>query len=529
MAATASPAAGGAGGAARPPSTEDDRPVTPRMVLIGFLLALSNFVVTLDMTIANVSVPHIAGGMAVAVSSGTWVITSYAVAEAICVPLAGWMIGRFGAFRVLFVSIVGFGVFSALCGLATSLPMLVLFRLGQGFCGGPLMPLSQMMLMRVFPPRVRGKAMSAWVMTVIVAPILGPILGGTISDNWSWRWIFFINVPVVAAIFIGLRMTLGGRDTETKKLPIDFAGLALLVLWVGAFQLMLDLGRDEDWFNSTTIVTLGCIAAVGFAVFMIWELGEAHPVVDLKVFRHRGFSAAAISLTLAFGTYLASVVIVPQFLQTTMGYTATQAGYVMAFSGVMAIIGAPLVPKVIEYVDARFVVFFGMLWVAMCSLLRSRWNTDTDFWHFVFPQLIQGLGVACFMLPLTLISLSSVNPEEVPAAASIISFTRTISNAVGTATITALWDDYSRADRAELVGTMNGVNEVTAAMQQHGVSAATAQANIAAMVERQAVTLATDHTFALSAVLLMLAACTVWLAPKPARGAKAAEAAAEAH
>jgi len=233
-----------------------------KLLIAGFVLAMANFIVVLDTTIANVSVPHIAGGLAVSNQSGTWVITSYAVAEAICVPLTGWLASRFGTLRTFMVSLAGFGVFSTLCGLASSLSLLVIFRLGQGFCGGPLMPLTQTLMLRIFPKEMHPKAMAMWAMTVVTAPILGPILGGYISDNWSWEWIFFINVPIVVAIFAAVMVLLRGVETPTIKLPIDLIGLVLLVIWVGAFQMMLDLGREEDWFSSSKIVLLAVVALI---------------------------------------------------------------------------------------------------------------------------------------------------------------------------------------------------------------------------------------------------------------------------
>jgi len=487
----------------------------PKLLLAGLILALANFIVVLDTTIANVSVPHIAGGLAVSVSSGTWVITSYAVAEAICVPLTGWLAGRFGTLRTFMFSLVGFGVFSFLCGMSSSLGMLVLFRLGQGFCGGPLMPLTQTLMLRIFPKEMHPRAMALWAMTVVTAPIAGPILGGYISDNWSWSWIFFINLPVVAIIFVSVLAMLRGVETPTRKLPIDKIGLALLVIWVGAFQMMLDLGRDDDWFSSSFIVTLACIAAVFFVAFLIWELTEAHPIVDLKVFRHRGFSAATFSLTIAFGTYFAAVVVIPQWLQTSMGYTATEAGYAMAFSGVLAVMMSPFVPKLMQKFDPRLLVFTGIAWIAFCSYIRTKWSTDATFWIIAAPQLIQGLGVSLFMVPLTTISLGSVEPDETASAAGIANFGRTLASAVATASITTLWSNMSRSDTAEMAGSLNGAQDVANTLQHQGFSAEQSIGVIARLAEQQGTALATSHLFALSAVVLFLAATTIWLAPRP--------------
>lgn len=491
-----------------------------KLLIAGFLLAMANFVVVLDMTIANVSIPHIAGGLAVSVSNGTWAITSYAVAEAICVPLTGWLSSRFGTLRVFLTSLIGFGVFSALCGVAHTFPLLVLFRLGQGFCGGPLMPLTQTLLLRIFPRHMHSRAMAMWAMTIVTAPIAGPILGGYISDNWSWEWIFFINVPIVAIVFFALFTLLRGLETPTRKLPIDVVGLLLLVCWVGAFQMMLDLGREHDWFGSAFIVALACAAAIFFVAFVIWELTEEHPVVDLKVFRHRGFSAATLSLMIAFGTYFASVVVIPQWLQTSLGYTATQAGEAMAFSGVLAVVASPFVPKLMQKVDPRLLVFLGISWIGVCALFRTGWSSESTFWALSWPQLVQGVGVSFFMVPLTTISLSSVDPDETASAAGIANFGRTLAGAIATALVTTRWEDMSIENIDEMSGTMNGAQTAIDQLQQTGMSLEQARAVLFNLVTEQGTALGTVHIFALCAILLFLAATTIWFAPRPPRGAK---------
>lgn len=500
------------------------RPLTGvRLVLAGFVLAMANFIVVLDLTIANVSVPHISGALAVSTSSGTWVITSYAVAEAICVPLTGWLAGRFGALRTLIISISGFGLFSMLCGMSSTLGMLVVFRIGQGLCGGPLMPLTQTLLLRIFPKQLHPRAMAMWAMTVVIAPILGPILGGWISDSWSWEWIFFINVPVIVLILAGIMALLRGAETPRQKRPIDFTGLALLVTWVGAFQLMLDKGREEDWFSSPFIVGCAVVAAVVFVVFVIWELSEENPIVDLKVFRHSGFTAATISLVFAFGTYFASIVVIPQWLQTSLGYTATQAGYVMAFAGVLALVASPFVPALMKRFDPRLIVCVGISWIALIAVLRAvTWSTEATFWTLALPQLLQGAGVSLFIVPLTTISLAAVLPFETASAAGIASFCRTLGSAVATALATTYWYDNAAMNRAQMVGEVNGGAELIAQLQTRGYTAQQARATLEQIVSQQGLATATTHLFLAAAVVLLIAAMTIWLAPRPPRGAKPA-------
>ncbi|MET0363606.1 MAG: DHA2 family efflux MFS transporter permease subunit, partial [Sphingobium sp.] len=372
-----------------------------RRVLAGLVLALSNFMVVLDLTIANVSVPHIAGNLGISPDQGTWVITSYAVAEAICVPLTGWMAQRFGTVRTFVYSMAGFGLFSLLCGLSPTLGMLVGCRIGQGLCGGPLMPMSQTLMLRVFPPEQRGKAMGLWAMTTLLGPALGPIIGGYISDNWSWHWIFFINLPICAICTMSAFALLRAVETETQKLPIDRIGLVLLVFWIGCLQVMLDIGRDHDWFADPMIATLAALAAIGFVVFIIWELTEEHPIVDLRIFRHRGFSFGVMAFALCFGAYFASIVIIPQWLQTSMGYPATDAGLITAFSAFTAIIMAQLVARIMGKFDARIMVSLAVAWLGCMSLWRSGWTSGSDFWTLAMPQIVQGFAMSFFIIPMT--------------------------------------------------------------------------------------------------------------------------------
>jgi len=496
------------------------------LILACLVLAFTNFMVVLDTTIANVSVAHIAGGLGISSSEGTWVITSYAVAEAICVPLTGWLARRFGTVRVFALGMAGFGVFSLLCGMAWSLGSLVAFRIGQGLCGGPLMPISQTLLLSIFPKEKHAQATGIWAMTTIVAPILGPILGGTISDNWGWHWIFFINIPIAIICATGAVVLLRKAETKIEKAPIDTIGVMLLVLWVGALQLMLDLGREHDWFGDNFIVSLAVIAAIGFSFFVAWEWFEKDPAVNLKVFRYRGFTVSVIALVFAYGTFFASLVVIPQWLQGALGYTATWAGYATAFNGVAAVMMAPVVAKLSEKVDPRLLVSFGVLWLGVTSLIRVFWWTsDADFWTLALPQLIQGAGMPFFFVPLTSLALGAVEESEVASAAGVMNFLRTMSGAIATAIATTVWYDGAQATRAELSGVLNGAQQTMQSLQMHGYTVEQSRQVVSNLVDGQATALATGSIFTTAAIVFAAAASIVWLAPRP----KHAVAAGHAH
>ncbi|MDR3507988.1 MAG: DHA2 family efflux MFS transporter permease subunit [Caulobacteraceae bacterium] len=482
----------------------------------GGLLALANFMAVLDTTIANVSVSNVAGGLGVARNPGSGVITSYAVAEAVTVPLTGWLANRFGAVKVFVFAMLGFGLFSALCGLAPSLGALVVFRVCQGLAGGPMMPLSQTLLRRIFPPQLQSAALGLWGMTTVVGPIAGPLLGGVLCDQAGWPWVFYINVPI-ALFCAGLSWRLiRGAETKTMRVPVDVVGLGLLILWIGAMQVMLDKGKDLDWFQSPFIVTLAIIAVIGFAAFVIWELTEEHPIVDLKVFRHRGFAVSTVIMSLTFGAFFSSVVLIPLWLQTNLGYTATWAGRVTAFQGVLAVVMSPIVAQLLgRKADPRFLVSFGVMVMAVVTFSRTGFNDQMDFWRLVAPQFALGFAMPFFFLPLTAIAQGAVNHEESASAAGLINFMRTTAGAFGTSITTTAWDNLTTSQHADLSGLLNAPQQTLNRLQAIGMSASQSVEQLNNLVQGQAVMLATNKVFIVVTGVLVLASCTAWLTPKP--------------
>ncbi|HEX4179859.1 MAG TPA: DHA2 family efflux MFS transporter permease subunit [Caulobacteraceae bacterium] len=490
--------------------------------MAGTVLALANFMVVLDTTIANVSVPNIAGGLAVSPSQGTWVITSYSVAEAITVPLTGWLAQRFGAVRVFVCAMVGFGLCSALCGLAHSLPMLVMFRILQGLSGGPMMPLSQTLLRRIFPPQMQAAALGLWSMTTVVGPIAGPLLGGVLVDTVGWPWVFYINVPVALLCAAFAWRMLAPRETRTLRERVDYVGLALLITWISAMQIMLDKGKDLDWFNSPFIVGLAIIAAIGFLSFVIWELTDAHPIVDLRIFRHRGFTASTIIMTLTFGAFFSTVVLIPLWLQTSMSYNATWAGRAMAFQGVLAVVMSPIVARLTTKIDSRILVSFGVGVMGLVSLWRTGFASNMDFWGVSLPQLAQGFAMPFFFIPLMGLAMGSVLPGETASAAGLVNFCRTTAGAFGASITTTAWENIATVHRTDLVGILYKPQANMDVMTRAGMSAGQALAQVDNMVQGQAVMLATDHVFLVTSLVFLAGATAVWIAPKPKGAPQAA-------
>jgi len=522
---------------APPPSSAPARPapvVHPPLhgsaLLLGTVaLSLATFMNVLDSSIANVSIPAIAGDVGVSPAQGTWVITSFGVANAISVPLTGWLTQRFGAVRLFTTSILLFVLTSWLCGFASSLEMLVVFRVLQGAVAGPMIPLSQTLLLASYPRARAGMALALWGVTTLVAPVVGPLLGGWITDNVSWPWIFYINVPVGLIAAAVTWSIYRHRETPRKKLPIDTLGLSLLVVWVGCTQLMLDKGKELDWFASPLILTLAVAAVVALSVFLVWELTDDHPVVDLRLFGKRNFAFGVLSLSVAYALFFGNVVLLPLWLQQFMGYTATNAGMALAPVGIFAIMLTPVVGRKVSDWDPRrmatgaFVVFALVLW------MRSQFDTQTDFWHILVPTLIQGAAMAFFFIPLTTITLSDLPPERIPAAAGLSNFVRIMAGAMGVSISTTLWESRAALHHAHLTeGLVQGqgvFGQTLLQLQGLGMSQEQALVQINRLIDQQAFTRAADDIFVGSAYLFLVLIVLIWFTRRPGSGGDAGAAA----
>ncbi|RDI99667.1 MFS transporter [Dyella solisilvae] len=489
------------------------------LVLLTIAVAFSTFMEVLDMTIVNVAVPHIAGSLGVSANEGTWTISSYSLASAIMQPLTGWIARRFGEVKTFVVSVMLFVVFSMLCGLATSMPMLVFARLMQGAGSGPMVALSLTLLLASYPKTKQGIALALWAMTVVVAPIFGPILGGYLTDNFSWPWIFYINLPVGVLAGVITWTLLHKRETKTFQAPIDVIGLVLLVAGVGCLQFMLDNGNDHDWFSSPLITTLGLIALVCLTFLVVWELHAKHPVVDLGLFRQRNFTAGVVALSLGMFAFFGINVVFPLWLQTTLGYTATWAGLATAPVGILAFLLSPILGRNMHRLDLRMVVTFAFLVFAATAYWFSTFDSSASFSTLVLPRFVMGVAIPCFFIPLNQIYLSGLPAHEIASASGLANFFRTLGSSVSTAVTVTLWQHrgiWHHATLTESVAPANpAANQVIQGLTQGGLGRMQALGVTDQLVNREALTLAVNDIFWLCAILFVLLIPVIWLAKPP--------------
>ena len=493
-----------------------------RLALISVALALGTFMQVLDSTIANVSIPTISGNLGVSTDQGTWVITLFAMANGVSVPLTGWLMGRYGVVKTFAASVLLFTIASFLCGVAWDLPSLLFFRILQGGVSGPMIPGSQALLISIFPPARRGFALAIWSMTTLVAPICGPILGGWISDNSTWRWIFFINVPV--GIFCALICYRGliSRETPTFKRPIDTMGFALLLIWVCCLQVMLDRGQDADWFHAISIIVLALVAAISFVAWLIWELTEKNPIVDLSLFKSRNFALGALVFCLAYAVFFGANVLQPLWLQTRLGYIATWAGLVAAPSGVVAVLLTPLFARYSAVIDARITGTLALLAFAVSFFMRAALPANASFGILVLPMLVQGVAMSTFFVSMLTIQLKDVPPQQTPAASGLSNFARITAGGFAASLTTAFWDHRASVHQSALADAQTSHNaawtQALATLQAAGGGAKQSLANLVGQVVNQAYDIAAGDIFWLFGVLAVVMIPLIWLARRSLSG-----------
>jgi MFS transporter, DHA2 family, multidrug resistance protein len=488
----------------------------PILAVLTLMLSLATFMQVLDTTIANVSIPAIAGDLGVTPSNGAWVITAFAASNAIALPLTGWLAERFGEVRLFALSTLLFSFASMMCGLSPDFEVLIFWRVIQGAVAAPMMPLSQSLLLAIYPEHKKGLALAFWAMTVTIGPIAGPLLGGFITDNFNWPWIFFINVPIgIVSSFVVWEL-LKSHETETRKLPIDTVGLALLIIGVGSLQIMLDKGNNLDWFSSNLIVALAVCAAVALSFFIVWELYSDHPVVDLSLFKSRNFTAGTIGVSVGFMVFLGGGVVFPLWLQTQMGYTAFKAGYAFAAVGVFAFLLSPFIGSNLHRFNLRILVSLSFLIFAASYFWMADFTTQIDLTHAALPRLLMGAGMAMFFVPLTAIVLSELDPRRTASAMGLVNFLRILGGGVGTSLAVTLWErrgDFHHAVFSESLTPFSLAADKAVSAFSHAGIDPTAMIN--ELVDRQAMTRANDDVLLLSAYIFLGLIAVVWIARPP--------------
>lgn len=505
----------GAAAVASTPAAAGFRP--PNLALTTLGLALASFMQVLDLTIANVSLPTISGTLGGSANQATWVITSFAVSNAIALPLTGWLTRHFGERKLFIWATFLFVLASLLCGLASSMGFLVAARALQGFVAGPMYPITQALLISIYPPQKRGQAIALLAMVTVVAPIAGPILGGWITDNYSWEWIFFINIPIGLFSSFVVGRQLRGRPERLEKPKMDYVGLITLIFGVGALQILLDLGNDEDWFRSTTIVALAVISAISLAVFVIWELTDDDPIVNLRLFRHRNFSAGTAAMVVAYAAFFSVGILVPLWLQRNLGYTAIWAGFATAPIGILPVLLTPFVGKYANRFDLRWLATIAFIAMAMTSFARSGFNLDVDYRTIAIVQLFQGFGVALFFMPVLQILLSDLQPHEIAAGSGLATFMRTLGGSFAASLTTYAWTARGALHHAQMSEKISAYDPATldtvARMGDGHLQSGAAM--LERMITHQSAQLGFNEIFHLLGIVFLLVIAFVWIAKPP--------------
>ena len=428
--------------------------------LIAAAVMLATVLEVLDTSVANVAIPNIAGNLSASTDEATWVLTSYLVSNAIVLPMTGWLASFFGRKRFLIVCIIGFTLASAACGAASTLGLLILARIAQGAAGGALQPLSQAILMESFPPAKRGMAMAVFGVGVVVAPIIGPVLGGWITDNYSWRWIFFLNVPLGVLAVLMTQAFIEDppylREAhENRGGRIDYVGFGVLALWLGTLQVVLDRGQEDDWFNATWVCWASVISVLALSFLLHWERRVAHPLVDLHVFHNRNFVMGTLLITVVGVVLYSTIALLPLFLQGLMGYPAFNSGMAMSPRGMGAICALLMVGLLVSRIDARLLIGLGFLILAYSCIGFGNINLEIATRNVMWPNVLSGIGTGFIFVPLTIASMGALPNEQMGNAAGVFNLMRNIGGSIGIAMATTLVARGTQTHQALLVGQLS--------------------------------------------------------------------------
>jgi len=500
--------------------------------IIAITVMLSTFLEVLDTSVVNVSLPHIAGSLSATVDEATWVLTSYLVANAIVLPITGWLANRFGRKRLLITAVSGFTLASLLCGIAPTLPALVVFRIIQGATGGALQPISQAILLESFPPQDRGKAMAFWGLGIVCAPILGPTLGGWLTDAYSWRWVFYINLPIgIASVFMTRAYIFDPAYIKRQAGKVDFWGLGMLAVGISALQIVLDKGQEADWFGSNYIIALTVLAAVLLTAFVFWELTINHPIVHLSVFKDRTYATGVFLMTLLGFVLYGSLVLLPIFMQTLLNYTAVAAGIWTSPRGIGALIFMPVTGILMSRRwDPRLLLGLGLAAGAMSMFEFSHFTLQTSPWGFFWAQILQGAALSFIFVPLTTVTMDGVSNSEMGNATSLFNLLRNLGGGAGISAMTTLVARRSQFHQARLTAQLSSSNtgmhaflaQLQAGFIARGENAVTAgrQAlgGLYGLVGQQAALLSFMESFWLLALIFTIMVPLVLLMRRPTHG-----------
>jgi DHA2 family multidrug resistance protein len=427
----------------------------PSLFLASLALGLATFLIVLDYSIANVSIPYISGDLAVSVDQGTYVITSFAVGTAIILPLTGWLTKRVGIVRLMVFSILGFTAFSWVCGISRNIVELVVARFIQGALAGPMIPLSQTLIVTIFPPEKKGTALSFWSTVVIVAPIVGPVLGGWLSYDYSWPWIFFINIPCGIFSAIVIHMILKRYETPLQKFGVDWVGLLLLAVGVTCLQFLLDKGEQFDWFGSQIIRICAATSFVCFAFLIPWELFHPRPILELRILKIRSYALSILFIAVAYSIYFGAVVLIPLWLQTNMGYTSIWAGITVAPLGFVPFFFSTYIGKLTTKIGPIIPLAICFIMFAISSFATAYLNTEADIWHIAFTRFLLGFGLLFLIVPLFRLQLQDIPEDKMASAAGMFHFVRAMMGAVGTSVFTTLWIRRSAFHHSNIVSDLD--------------------------------------------------------------------------